>query len=161
METLFSKEKYLVILQIIEEDYSFNLRKAKEFYEAGDFEALHRIVVREQEWLREQGIISEPLSGTGESWHSNGQLSSRGTYVDGKAHGAWEYFNDNGQLWTRGAYEDGERHGVWEYFYDGHPWMRGTFNLGWEHGVWEYFHSNGQIWRRDTYEHGRLIKIED
>ncbi len=160
METLFTKKKYLKILKKIEGSVYYFSDLAKELFEAGDFEALHRIVVGNQGWLRAQGIIKEQLSGTGESWHSNGQLSSRGTYVDGKAHGAWEYFNDNGQLWTRGAYEDGERHGVWEYFYDGHPWMRGTFEHGLHHGVWEWFYKNGKLFERRTYEHGRLIKTE-
>ncbi len=138
METLFTKKKYLKILKKIEGSVYYFSDLAKELFEAGDFEALHRIVVGNQGWLRAQGIIKEQLSGTGESWHSNGQLSSRGIFVDGEEHGVWEYFNRNGTISTRGTFEHGLHHGVWEYFYE-----------------------NGHIWRRDTYEHGRLIKIED
>jgi antitoxin component YwqK of YwqJK toxin-antitoxin module len=160
METLFSKEKYLVILQIIEEDYSFNLRKAKEFYEAGDFEALHRIVVCNQTWLLDQGIIKDPLSGIGETWYPNGQLRSRGTYVDGEENGVWEFFHSNGKFSTRGTYVDGEENGVWEFFHEnGQPYTCGTYVNGKRHGAWEWFDDNGRIYMRGSYVYGEFSPI--
>jgi antitoxin component YwqK of YwqJK toxin-antitoxin module len=160
---MYTREQYLEGIRQAEARNAckFNLNKAKEFFEAGDFEALHRIVVGNQDWLRRKGIISEPLSGTGETWHDNGQLESRGTFVDGNRHGVWEYFYDNGQLWARGTYVDGKAHGVWEWFHEnGHPCMRGAYESGKRHGVWEWFYKNGKLFERRTYEHGRLIKTE-
>ncbi len=135
---MYTKEQYLEGIRLAEarKACKCNLQKAKEFFAAEDFEALHRIVVGNQEWLREQGVIKELLSGTGETWHDNGHIDSIGSYVDGEEHGYWEYFNDNGHPWMRGAYESGKRHGVWEWFHD------------------------GLIYERKTYDHGKLIKTE-
>ncbi len=107
---MYTREQYLEGIKRAEARNAckFNLNKAKEFFEAGDFEALHKIVVGYQGWLRDLGIISEHLSGMGESWHYNGQLRARGTYVDGKAHGAFESFYENGQISMRCTYEHGK-----------------------------------------------------
>jgi antitoxin component YwqK of YwqJK toxin-antitoxin module len=136
---MYTREKYLEGIKRAEahEACEGNLKKAKEFFAANDFEALHRIVVGNQGRLRDLGIIKEPLSGTGETWHDNCQLESRGTFVDGNRHGVWEYFYDNGQLRSHSTYVDGKAH-----------------------GVWEWFHENGQLWAHGTYEHGELIKTE-
>ncbi len=160
---MYTREQYLEGIKRAEARNAckFNLNKAKEFFEAGDFEALHRIVVGNQDWLRRKGIISEPLSGTGKTWHPNGQLSSHGTFVDGNRHGVFECFHSNGQLSSHGTYVDGKVHGVWEWFHEnGHPWMRGAYESGKRQGVWEWFYKNGKLFERRTYEHGRLIKTE-
>ncbi len=109
METL-TREEYLEIIQQAEamDACEGNLQKAKEFYASGDWAALHRIVVGCQYWLRLRGILKEMVSGIGERYHDNGQLSARGTYVDGKECGLWEYYHDNGQLRQRGTYVDGK-----------------------------------------------------
>jgi len=49
-----------------------------------------------------------------EDYHSNGQLSYKGNYVDGKLHGYWEFYYSNGQLSSKKNYVDGKRHGYWE-----------------------------------------------
>jgi antitoxin component YwqK of YwqJK toxin-antitoxin module len=141
---MYTREKYLEIIKRAEARNACegNLQKAKEFFEAGDFEALHRIVVGNQDWLRGKGIISEPLSGKCESWHDNGKLSFHGTYVDGNNHGAWEWFYDNGKPSTRGTYVNGKRHGDWEWFYsNGKLKLLGTYVTWKNHGVRLY-------WRR-------------
>ncbi len=160
---MYTREKYLEGIKRAEahEACEGNLKKAKEFFEAGDFEALHRIVVGNQDWLRRKGIISEPLSGTGKTWHPNGQLSSHGTFVDGNRHGVFEWFHDNGQLRSHCTYVNGISHGVFETFHsNGKLNSRGTFEHGLHHGVWEWFYKNGKLFERRTYEHGRLIKTE-
>ncbi len=184
---MYTREQYLEGIRQAEARNAckFNLNKAKEFFEAGDFEALHRIVVGNQAWLREQEIISEPLSGTGDCFYDNGNIFSRGTYVDGEEHGVWEWFHDNGQrcqsctyvngishgvfetfhsngkLNSRGTFEHGLHHGVWEWFHEnGQPSSIGTLVNGYKHGAWEYFLDNGQLWAHGTYEHGELIKTE-
>ncbi len=159
---MYTREKYLEIIEQVEAlgACEGNLKKAKEFFAANNFEALHKIVVWDQDWIREQGVISELLSGTGETWHPNGQLESHGTFVDGNCHGVWEWFHDNGQLWARGAYESGKRHGVWENWHDnGKLSSRGAYVDGDRHGVWEWF-DDGLIYERKTYEQGKLIKTE-
>jgi antitoxin component YwqK of YwqJK toxin-antitoxin module len=178
---MYTREQYLKIIEAL---CAVDLNKAKEFFKAGDFDALHRIVVGNQGRLRDLGVISEPLSGTGETWHDNGQLESRGTYVDGKRHGAlkwfyanghlessctyvdgnchgvWESWHNNGQLRSHSTFVDGKAHGSWGSWYDnGQLWMCGAYESGKRHGVWEWFH-DGLIYERKTYDHGKLIKTE-
>ena len=35
----------------------------------------------------------------------------------GKAHGYWVDYYDNGQLWSKGNYVNGKPHGYWEWYY--------------------------------------------
>ena len=50
--------------------------------------------------LNEQG---EP-HGYWEDYYANGQLSSKGNYVNGKEHGYWEWYYSNGQLKSKTYY---------------------------------------------------------
>ena len=59
---------------------------------------------------------NEPVTGIVESFHGNGQLSSRGNFVDGEQDGLWEEFDEDGQLEMRGNYIDGEPVGLFEFF---------------------------------------------
>ena len=36
---------------------------------------------------------------------------------NGKQHGYWEDYYPNGNLWSKGNYVDGKPHGYWEYYY--------------------------------------------
>ncbi len=140
METLFSKEKYLVILQIIEEDYSFNLRKAKELFEAGDFEALHEIVVACQWWLWQNGISSAHLSGIATRYHPNGMVYFKTSYSNGLQVGLYEEFYANGKI--RERYKRNHKkqlHGAWEWF-DENGQLKER-----KSGVGETWHHNGQL----------------
>jgi antitoxin component YwqK of YwqJK toxin-antitoxin module len=103
---MYTRDQYLEIIRLSEAKGACegNLNKAKELYASGDLEALHRIVVGCQDWLRNRGIIKDPLSGIGETWHPNGQLSSHGTFVDGNRHGVFECFHSNGQLRSHSTY---------------------------------------------------------
>tara|TARA_R110000851_G_scaffold209517_2_gene361934 strand:- start:2400 stop:2636 length:237 start_codon:yes stop_codon:yes gene_type:complete len=51
-----------------------------------------------------------------EEYYSNGQLSSKGNYLNGKRHGYWEYYN-HGQLWDKGMYKNGKKHNLWESYW--------------------------------------------
>ena len=69
--------------------------------------------------------------GVWESYHDNGQLSYRGSYVNGKSHGVWESYYDTGQLYYRGSYVNGKSHGVWESYYDtGQLHYRKEYDMG-------------------------------
>ena len=35
----------------------------------------------------------------------------------GEKHGYWEYYYYNGQLYSKGKYVNGNRHGYWEYYH--------------------------------------------
>jgi len=43
-----------------------------------------------------------------ESYYKNGQLLSKGSFLNGKRHGDWEYYWDNGQLDYKKTYDNGK-----------------------------------------------------
>jgi antitoxin component YwqK of YwqJK toxin-antitoxin module len=53
-----------------------------------------------------------------EVYYSNGNLCSKGNYVDGNRHGYWEVYYSNGNLCYKGNYVDGKLHGYWEEWYN-------------------------------------------
>ncbi len=79
---------------------------------------------------------NEPVTGIVESFHGNGQLSSRGNFIYGKRDGLWEYFYENSQLLGRGNYIDGERD-----------------------GLREIFDEDGNLFRTRTYRNGELVEL--
>jgi antitoxin component YwqK of YwqJK toxin-antitoxin module len=49
----------------------------------------------------------------------------------GQAHGYWEYYWSNGQLYSKGNYINGEKHGYWEDYYDnGKLKRKGYYDMG-------------------------------
>lgn len=68
-----------------------------------------------------------------QSWHENGQLHERGTYINGKMCGPWTIYDEQGR-------KRGHQH----------------YNLeGRRHGLWVAWHANGQLARRWQYDHGK------
>ena len=49
--------------------------------------------------------------------HQNGNLSFKGNFINGKAHGPWEEYLSNGKLRYKGNYVNYKRHGLWEWYY--------------------------------------------
>ena len=43
-----------------------------------------------------------------ETYNENGQLESRGNYIDGKREGLWEWFDENGNLTETRTYRNGD-----------------------------------------------------
>jgi antitoxin component YwqK of YwqJK toxin-antitoxin module len=56
--------------------------------------------------------------------HRNGELSGRGTYVNGKRHGYWEDYYHDGILNWKGHFNNEERTGYWEW----HPPIINQYN---------------------------------
>ena len=66
-----------------------------------------------------------------EIYYDNGNLSSKGNYVDGNEHGYWEYYYSNGNLFSKGNYVDGKLHGYWESYWDnGNLGYKGFYDMG-------------------------------
>ena len=86
--------------------------------------------------IRKENLINlyndkgEP-HGYWEGYYTNGQLSYKGNYVNGKQHGYWESYYDNGQLDYKGNYVNGNRHGYWEeYWSNGQLYSKGYYDMG-------------------------------
>ncbi len=49
------------------------------------------------------------------TYFSNGQLSTKGDYINGKRNGYWESYWHNGKLHFKGTYHLDEEIGYWNY----------------------------------------------
>jgi hypothetical protein len=64
-------------------------------------------------------------------YHSNGQLSYKGTFKDGKKVGPWVFHHSNGQLSYKGTFKDGKEEGPWVFYRDdGQLYVKGTYKDG-------------------------------
>ena len=97
--------------------------------------------------------------GLWESYHKNGQLSSKGSYKDGKEDGLWEHYYDNGQLFLNANFEDGKEDGLWEYYYDnGQLLEKGNQKNGKQDGLWKYYNKDGTTRKTKNFKDGKFVE---
>jgi len=90
--------------------------------------------------------------GVWESYHNNGQLSSKVSYLNGNLNGVWEKYRENGQLDFKCSYLNGKLNGVCEkYRENGELFFKGSYLNGYLNGVWEYYNEDGSLERTETY----------
>jgi antitoxin component YwqK of YwqJK toxin-antitoxin module len=64
----------------------------------------------------------------------------------GYRHGYWELYYTNGNLESKGHYLNGYRHGYWEYYnFDGNIDCKGHRDNGKRIGYWEIYSINGEL----------------
>ena len=51
-------------------------------------------------------------------YYPNGELGTKGKYVNGKMHGIWQWWYDNGQLKDSGRYENGLQDGQFVHYHE-------------------------------------------
>jgi antitoxin component YwqK of YwqJK toxin-antitoxin module len=56
--------------------------------------------------------------GNWEDHYFNGQLSYKGTFLNGEPDGPWESYRDNGKLLYKGSFINGIQIGYWIYQYE-------------------------------------------
>jgi antitoxin component YwqK of YwqJK toxin-antitoxin module len=118
-------------------------------------------------------------------FHSNGQLLSKGNYVNGKRNGLWLSFHSNSMLYDSATYNMGTIVGTRQRWYrsgfpmdssvfsthgsgvlvgwfdEGLPSHGGLFSKGMKQtGKWTYFHKNGQISALEVFKDGSLVSRE-
>jgi antitoxin component YwqK of YwqJK toxin-antitoxin module len=93
-----------------------------------------------------------------ENNYPNGQLWSKGNFVDGNRHGYWEVYWDNGNLFYKGNFVNGKRDGYWEAYYsNGKLDFKGYYVNGKKHGSWEWYYSNGDLEFKVYYDMGKRV----
>jgi len=103
-----------------------------------------------------QNIKNGKEEGPYETFHENGQLSSKGNYKKGEKEGLWEGFNKNGTLSYRCYYKNGKLEGLTESFNeDGLCTSKVRYKNGKVEGLYESFHRNGQLEYRKSYKNGK------
>jgi hypothetical protein len=85
------------------------------------------------------------------------QLNERG-----EKHGYWEHYYEgyfgNGELYTKGEYVDGKMNGLWESFYNnGQLLISQTYLMGVENGNGISYYENGAIKEKSTTINGVMV----
>ena len=75
--------------------------------------------------------------------------------------GYWEEYWDNGDLETKGNYINGLRNGYWEnYYVNGIINSKGNYLNGKRNGYWEDYYYDGDIVSKRNYFNGKFYEIE-
>lgn len=65
---------------------------------------------------------------------------------NGYPHGYWELYWSNGNIRSKGYYINDKRYGYWEYYYyNGQLMYKGNFVNDNRHGYWKVYYNNGEI----------------
>ena len=65
------------------------------------------------------------------------QIDLRPYNEEGKKHGHWEIYHSCGELSLKGEYINGKRHGPWEsYWWGGRLHFTGSYDMGKRIGYW-------------------------
>jgi antitoxin component YwqK of YwqJK toxin-antitoxin module len=70
-------------------------------------------------------------TGYWEEYYYDGNIESKGNFLNGIKHGFWEEFFSNGKLAWKGNYKNGLKEGYWEYY-----WPSGKLD-------WKGYYKNG------------------
>ena len=85
-------------------------------------------------------------SGTCITHHSNGEVRSIQSYLNGYDHGDWEFFYANKKQQTKGGFIMGKKNGKWTYYHEnGMLFKEHFYENGKKIGVWITYDKNGEI----------------
>jgi len=114
----------------------------------------HSVVVSKSRWLE----LQSP-SGEHKEWWENGQLSSCGSWVDGKWEGEHKSWWENGQLRSCGSWVDGKWEGEHkEWWENGQLCSCGSWVNGLAEGEHKSWWENGQLESCGSWVNGKLIE---
>jgi len=94
-----------------------------------------------------------------EMWHGEHEIEglARGRYENGKKVGPWEQWTYDKKIKERGTYVDGKRHGAFELREsDGESWT-GTFDMGERVGDWEVQRARSKVVAKGEYPRGARV----
>lgn len=88
-------------------------------------------------------------------WHANGQMKSRGRYVDGRRHGLFEYWHENGQASALIEYSYGRKVGPVTWWHaNGQKKQERFFREGRKEGEERSWYANGQLQNQANFVNG-------
>jgi len=97
--------------------------------------------------------ISNILQGRYISYFLNGNIESKGQFVNNETTGAWEFYFETGNLRMKGILRANSNYGLWEYFYEsGQKSMEGTIDGKLKEGVWKIYYENGDLKETGEYK---------
>lgn len=105
-----------------------------------------------------EGILDESdvQQGDWKEYHSNGQISGEGKYVNGVKVGEWKYYYPNGAKFEIGKYDDkGRPVGHWTWYYDdGKVRRESNFHIGRQDGDFVEYSDSGSVITKGMYLDG-------
>ncbi|MCU0420292.1 MAG: hypothetical protein MUC38_11630 [Cyclobacteriaceae bacterium] len=100
--------------------------------------------------------VSNSYHGRYISYFVNGNIESKGQFVDNETTGVWEFFYETGNLKMRGVLRQNANYGLWEYFYEsGQKSMEGSINGKVREGMWKIFYESGKLKETGSYAEGK------
>ncbi len=97
--------------------------------------------------------IRNVLHGKYISYFLNGNMESKGQFLNNETSGAWEFFYESGNLKMRGTLKQNSNYGHWEYFYEsGFKSMEGTIENKKRVGIWKVYYESGELKETGEYE---------
>ncbi len=80
------------------------------------------------------------------SYFLNGNMESKGQFVNNETTGVWEFFYETGNMKMRGILRQNSNYGLWEYFFEnGSKSMEGTINGKNKEGEWKIYYESGEL----------------
>ncbi len=90
--------------------------------------------------------ISNTPNGTYISYFLNGNIESKGQFINGETAGVWEFYYETGRLKMRGIVRQNSNYGLWEYFYEsGNKSMEGVIQGKSKEGDWKIFYESSEL----------------
>ncbi len=97
--------------------------------------------------------ISNIVHGRYISYFLNGNIESKGHFVNNETTGVWEFFYETGNLKMKGVLRQNSNYGLWEYYYEnGQKSMEGTINEKKREGIWRIFYESGELKEEGSYK---------
>lgn len=95
-----------------------------------------------------------------ETYWENGEIESKGNYVNGIQDGYWEDYWSNGGLYYKGSFKNGRMNGPWEWYYrNGNISSKNNYSNDKKNGVNIDYYENGGITFKGYYENDQLIEV--
>jgi len=96
--------------------------------------------------------IRNVLHGRFISYFLNGNIESKGQFINNETTGVWEFYYETGNLKMRGILRQNSNYGVWEYFFEsGQKSMEGMINGKLKEGEWKVYYESGVLKETGSY----------
>lgn len=96
--------------------------------------------------------IRNILHGRYISYFLNGNIESKGQFVNNETSGVWEFYYETGHIKMRGILRQNSNYGLWEYFYEnGQKSMEGNINNRQREGQWKIYYESGDLKEAGNY----------
>lgn len=96
--------------------------------------------------------IQNVLQGRYVSYFLNGNIESKGQFVNNETTGVWEFYYETGNLKMRGILRQSSNYGKWEYFFEnGVKSMEGMVNKRDKEGEWKIYYESGELKELGNY----------